>query len=211
MKWKDFKDKTNKFLIIDTEIVQALEKREFSARGNIYYWLKNGKLISLKRGMYLDREKYNIESNKEAFLEYVAGKLLEPSYLSLEYVMSKYQLLSEPVYTITSVTTSTTRLVKNDLGYFRYYSITPQLFNGYKIKYFCGAPIKEAEKEKAVFDFLYLRFVGSGNINEKAIEELRINWDNINKKEWKKVKSFGMLSKSSRVKKVLCLIEKMYY
>ena len=72
--------------------------------------------------------------------------------------MAKYALLSEPVFAFTSVTTATTRVIKNGVN-FRYYSVTPELFTGYKIKYFfLGAPIWEATKEKAVFDYIYSRF-----------------------------------------------------
>lgn len=211
MKWNEFKDKTNKFLLLNKAIFDSLETKKLSAKANISYWLKKGKLLSLKRGLYLIKDRYQSEPNKDLYLEYLSNQLLQPSYLSLEYVMAKYQLLSEPVNAFTSITTATTRTIKNKLAFFRYYSIAPKLFIGYKVKYFYGAPILVAEKEKAIFDFLYLRFLKNESINEKIIEELRINWDELDIKEWKKVKSYGLLCRSKKVKKILELIEQMFF
>lgn len=211
MKWKDFEDKANKFLVLNKEIVASLENKKLSAKANVSYWLKIGKLISLKRGVYLLKERYQAELEKDLFLEYLSNLLLKPSYLSLEYVMAKYQLLSEPVNAFTSVTTLTTRTIKNKLAFFRYYSITSKLFTGYNVKYFSGASIFEATKEKAIFDFIYFRFFKNSSLNEKIIEELRINWSEVSKVEWQKVREYEKLCRSKKVKQALMLIEKMYF
>ena len=211
MKWDDFKIKAGKFLALNKDIIASLETKKLSAKANISYWLKKGKLIALKRGIYLLKERYVREPEKGLYLEYLSNLLLKPSYLSLEYIMEKYALLSEPVNAITCATTTTTRTIKNELGVFRYYSITPELFVGYEVKYFFGAPILEATKEKAIFDFIYLRFLKNSNLNEKIIKELRINWGEVSKIEWKRVKEYGELCRSLKVKQTLLLIEKMYF
>lgn len=79
------------------------------------------------------------------------------------------------------------------------------------VKYFNKNPVLEATKEKALFDFLYLRFLKSKNVSEAEVENLRINWEAISRKDFLKVKSFALSLKSSKVKNVLKLIEKMYY
>ena len=211
MKWEEFREKTSKFLLLNKAIISSLETKKFSAKANISYWLKEGKLIALKRGIYLLKERYQTEPEKALYLEYLSNLLLKPSYLSLEYVMAKYALLSEPVNAFTCMTTTTTRTVKNQLAFFRYYSIAPELFVGYKVKYFSGAPIWEATKEKAIFDFIYLRFLKNCSLNEKIIAELRINWSEVSKTEWQKVKEYGKLCRSLKVKQALLLIEKMYF
>jgi len=211
MRWNDFKAKTDKFLVLNKEIVASLETKKLSAKANVGYWLKNGQLIKLKRGIYLLKERYQREREKQLYLEYVSNLLLKPSYLSLEYVMAKYALLSEPVNAFTLITTKTTRTVKNELAFFRYYTIAPKLFIGYKVKYFFGAPIWEATKEKAIFDYIYLCFLRNRGVNEKVIEDLRINWAEVKKAEWKKVVGYGELCGSSRVKQALSMIGKMYF
>lgn len=211
MKLEYLKKNTNKLLIFNKGILRNFEPKKDVLDANIKYWLNNSSIVSLKKGVYILNDKYEKEIEKDFYLEYIANQLIQPSYLSLEYVLDKYQLLSEPVSAITSVTIKSTREISNRLSVFRYYSISPDLFQGYRVKYFSGAPIMIAEKSKAIFDYLYLRFLRNTAINEVAVKELRINWENASKKEFKKVYSYLTLIKSKRVKKAIDLINKIYF
>lgn len=193
------------------ESLRQLEKDENALNFNLKYWLKKGIIIQLKRGVYSLKEKYDQERNKNLYLEYLANKLYEPSYLSLEYVMNKYSLLTEAVYNFTSVTLKSTKSLTNKLGTFRYYSLSPVLFFGFEINKFNSAPILIAQKPKAVFDFLYLRFLKKVPINIKAIVELRINWENISKSEFQKIVKYSQMAKSVRLREAIGLIKKTYY
>ncbi|MFH0856990.1 MAG: hypothetical protein V1860_03775 [bacterium] len=201
MNIKNLKAKTGKFLLLNKNNLKTLEPRKNVLDGNIKYWLKNKELIALKKGFYVIREKYEKEPDKGLYLEYAANRIVWPSYISLEYVLAKYQLLSEPAQAITSITIKTTREVSNELNIFRYYTITEKLFTGYKIKYFQGAAVMEAGKPKALFDFLYLRFLRNEAINTDTIANLRINWENLNRKEFREVYSYLKFSNSRRLKK----------
>lgn len=211
MKLKELKAKITNLLIFTKDDLRNLESREGALSLNIKYWLKNKELLSLKKGVYAWKERYDKEEKKDLFLEYIANRLVQPSYLSLEYVLAKYQLLSEPANAITSITVKTTREINNFLGMFRYYSISADLFKGYRTKRFLEIPVFEASKEKALFDFIYLRFIREREVTENEVENLRINWELLSKKEFKKVKSFGISAKNPRVKNILALIEKKYY
>jgi len=68
-----------------------------------------------------------------------------------------------------------------------------------------------AKKSKAVFDYLYLRFLKNSLISEKSIQELRINWENLNKKEFKEIEKYAKIVKNNRILKVISLIKKIYY
>jgi predicted transcriptional regulator of viral defense system len=61
--------------------------------------VKNGDLISLKRGIYVFSEKYRTSP-----LNYIsiANILHKPSYVSFEYALSYHGLIPERVYTITT-------------------------------------------------------------------------------------------------------------
>jgi predicted transcriptional regulator of viral defense system len=198
-------------LFFTKEALRTLEPNNSSLDFNLKYWLKKGRIISLKNGMYVLKDRWEKEQNKQLYLEYLANKILEPSYLSGEYVLSKYALLAEAVYTITSITTQCSKSFTNNLGQFNYYSITPKLFTGYKTVAFDSATVLVANKEKALFDYLYLRFLKLTPINTKAIEELRINWENINTREFLRVKNYAKKARSTRIKKLISLIEKQYY
>lgn len=211
MEFQEFKNKTGKLLIINKSILRKFEPNEKTLNGNIKYWLKKGEIIPLKNGIYLSKGAYEKEEKKDLYIEYIANQLVQPSYISMEYVLSKYQIFSEPVNAITSVTLKTTRELINSLGAFRYYSLSENLFKGYKIKNLSNYPICEAEKSKALFDYLYIRFLKSNPINEIAINNLRLNWENISKKDFIKANSYAYLSRSKRIKVVFDIIKKLYY
>lgn len=192
------------------EALRQLEPDKEALNFNIKNWLKNGKIIALKNGLYLLVECWEKEENKEKYSEFLANKIYEPSYLSSEYVMSKNGLLTEAVYGLSSVTTKKTKVFTNKIGVFSYSSITPSLFTGFKIE--DGTRIRFiASKAKAVFDYLYFRFLKETPINRKEILELRINWENLNKKEWLEVERYIEISKSRRLKEVGKIIRRQIY
>ncbi|MDP3057200.1 MAG: hypothetical protein Q8N37_01605 [bacterium] len=190
MKLEIVKNKTDKLLLFEKKSLRLLEKDENTLNANLKYWLKNSDLVALKKGTYIFKEKYDRENKKDDYLEYIANQLIQPSYVSLEYVMAKYQLLSEPVRAVTSITVKNPREFYNKLGVWRYYSLPKKLFIGYKIKYFQGAPIAEATKAKAVFDFLYLRFRREMKASRQNIDDLRLNWENLDKQDLKELNSY---------------------
>ena len=122
---------------------------------NIKRWIKQNIIMQLKRGMYVTNDYYIRLPEKQAYREFIANKLKVPSYLSLEYVLQKYSLLTEGVYAFTSITLKKTNTYQNKLGLFTYSNISQGLFTGYKIVGKEGFQIKEASKAKALFDFLY--------------------------------------------------------
>jgi len=193
MKLEKLQNKTAKLLVFDKKALKLLEKDDNNLSANLKYWLKSGELIALKKGLYLFRDKYEKESLKNEYLEYLANRLLSPSYLSLEYVLDKYSLLSESARALTSVSNKSAREFSNSLGVWRYYSLPLRLFTGYKIKYFRNQPIYEASKAKALFDFLYLRWRRGKEPNAKNIADLRINWENLNQAERKELSAYFKL------------------
>lgn len=208
MKLEKLQNKTAKLLIFDKNSLRLLEKDDNNLSANLKYWLKSGDLIALKKGLYIFRDKYDKESSKNEYLEYLANKLLSPSYLSLEYVLDKYSLLSESARTLTSISNKAAREFSNSLGVWRYYSLPPKLFSGYKIKYFKGQPIFEASKAKALFDFLYLRFRRGNEPSEKSFSNLRLNLENLAKKEKAELFSYFKLIPGKRFQKLKKIIEK---
>ena len=85
---------------------------------NVARWIDSGRLIQLKKGIYVTREYYSQCGDKQSYSEFVANILKKPSYLSGEYVLQKYGILSEAVFSITSVTRKKTRVYNNKLGVF---------------------------------------------------------------------------------------------
>lgn len=210
MRFSQLEKYAGKLPIFGKEILRRLEPNKWALDGNIKNWLKAGKIISLKKGLYT-MSKAVFFNPQEQFLEYASNQLVRPSYLSFEYTLAKYALLSEPVEALTAATTKSTREIKNSFGVFRYYSLPERLFTGYAASGGKNRPVFEAVKEKALFDYLYLRFLRNRKISLEAVEELRINWDSVSRAEFSRVCSYDKLTGNVRIKKVLSLLKKRYY
>lgn len=181
---------------------QVVPVSDNSLYSNIRRWIKQNRIIQLKRGLYVTNDYYIRLPKKQAYQEFIANKLKTPSYLSLEYVMQKYSLLTESVYALTSITLKTPNTYKNELGLFVYSNIRPDLFTGYKLVEKDGFQIKEASKAKALFDFLYLRLLSVKNINQQLVNSFRFNLDEFSQKDQKEFKSYVKLSKIKKLEKV---------
>jgi hypothetical protein len=208
---KDILGNLDNLLFFTKESLRQWERDENRLSFNIKYWIKKGLIIPLKKSLYIFKDRFDKEQNKDLYLQYLANKIYEPSYLSGEYIMSEYNLLTEAVYGITSVTTKKTKTFVNKLSRFSYYSLTPRLFFDFEIRKFYSADIFAAKKAKAVFDYLYLRFLKKTPILEKSAEELRINWENLTKKDFKDLARYARISNNKRILEVISLIKKKHY
>ncbi len=136
-------------------------------------WQKDGFLVKVRQGFY-------IIANQEIdsyFLLFIANKIYEPSYISLEGALKYYGLIPEEVFQITSVSTRKTNCFNNKMGSFNYRHIKKELFWGYHFINNSGQKILIADAEKALLDYLYL------NPHLKTKDdfiELRINSDSFN-------------------------------
>jgi predicted transcriptional regulator of viral defense system len=137
-------------------------------------WTKSGKLIQLRRGLYVLAEPYRKEA-PHPFT--VANRLLAPSYISLQSALAYYDLIPEAVPTITSVTSrKRTQTFHTPLGQFGYRSIQRDLFSGFRLVEM--RPTQWAflaRPEKAVLDLVYLTPKGE---QPAFINTLRLqNWN----------------------------------
>lgn len=120
-------------------------------RENLLNWQKKGALLRIRNGWYSLSE--GIQTLEHAY--FTANKIYAPSYLSLESALAHYGWIPEAVFTFTSVSTLKTKVFDTPKGRFRYSTVKPSLFFGYKILSVEGRGIKMAEPEKALLDFLY--------------------------------------------------------
>lgn len=86
-------------------------------RDKITILLKNGSIVRIKKGLYVFGENYR---RKPLSLEILANLIYSPSYLSLEYVLSKYGLIPERAYVITSICLKRSKTFKTAMGSFSY-------------------------------------------------------------------------------------------
>lgn len=208
MKLEDLKNAGKNLLFFTKSSLSLLEKDSNNLSANLKYWLRSGDIIALKKGFYILSDNYRQEPDKTKYLEYLANNLLTPAYLSLEYVLNKYQLLTESSQALTLVSRRSSRTFFSSLAVWRYYSLPERLFNGYQISYFKNQPIAEASKAKALFDFLYLRFRRGPEPSQTAVDNLRLNWENISSSDKKELFSYFQRLSGRRWEKLIIIIEK---
>jgi len=117
----------------------------------IHRYTKKGFIKRLKKGIYTlyDTSVPDI---------YLANKLYEPSYVSLEFALSFHRVIPETVYEITSVTTKSTRHFNASGKTFSYHRIKKEAFTGYAVsRQRGGISALIADPEKAFVDLTYLR------------------------------------------------------
>jgi len=204
------KKKTKGLYFLDKDTLRQLESRENVLDQNIKYWLRTGRLLPLKKGVYLPADQWSRERDKDGYLEYLANRLLAPSYVSLSYVLAQYRLLSEAEAAVSSVTTKTGRSFRNGPAAFHYFSLSERLFTGYAVKRFRQAPVYIATKEKALFDFLYLRYWKQVP-TAKSVRNLRINWENLSRRDFRQAGEFCSLTNNKNIKKAFVLVGEEYY
>lgn len=131
------------------ELVMKYKKYK-NPKDKIKREVDEGKYYRLKKGLYEDN--YNIDG----YL--LAGLIEAPSYLSFEYVLSKYGLLPERANVYTSATTlkKHNKLIKNIFGEFFYTDVPLEAWNkDIEIMIENGYSYMIATPEKALCDLLY--------------------------------------------------------
>lgn len=180
MKFGDFKVKFRNLPLLPTRVVFG--KASGEDLNQLGRWCKQGLLLQLRRGLYiLNKDDRKIEPSRL----YLAGQLYQPSYVSLEYALSRYGLIPERVADVTSVSTKKTARFSNDFGTFSYQTVKPSAFRGFiSGKDEAGLPYFIAEPEKAVADFIYLNLakIAAGLVEKTLLESFRFqHLDSLNK------------------------------
>jgi len=154
MRYEEFKTKIIHLPVISRQFLALLAGNKPGFWVQFQRWVKTGKIISLRRGLYILNPADRRIDPSRAF---IAGQIYSPSYVSLEYALSFYGLIPEKTADLTCVTAKKTAAFKNPFGRFSYQHVKENCFNGFReardeagLAYFMAVP------EKAVVDFLYL-------------------------------------------------------
>lgn len=149
-------------------------------------FMKHKEILQLKRGLYVSSDFFAKNKNDISYSFYLANILRTPSYVSSWTALQYYNLTTEAIRSVTSVTQKVTRDYETRAGTFSYQSIKKGLFSDYslekgKFDFYIASP------SKALFDLLYFRTnqfrgVKLGEI-KKMIEELRIDTDEMSREE----------------------------
>jgi predicted transcriptional regulator of viral defense system len=134
-------------------LAQAFDDRRESIRVQLSRWMKQGKVIGLRRGIYTLSDTYRRAALTPAML---ASRLYRPSCLSGLWALGHYDLIPERVVRFTSVTPRVPRRFENPFGVFDYRSIKQACFFGFGSAGVAGQEFLLAEPEKALLDHWHL-------------------------------------------------------
>ena len=134
-------------------LVQAFDDPREAVRVQLSRWMKQGKVIGLRRGMYTLAEMYRHVPVPPAAL---ASQLYRPSYLSGLWALGYHDLIPERVVWLTSVTPRVPRRFENPLGVFDYRNLKRDAFFGYLAVQYGREDVLVAEPEKALLDHWHL-------------------------------------------------------
>lgn len=185
-------------IIISNDIVNKCNLQ--TAYNQLNNWTKKGLIIQLKKGLYILN---NTDRKTNISNVFVANQLYYPSYISMEYALSLYELIPETVMNITSVSTKKTSKFKNELGMFTYQKIKTSAFRGFiqavdnnGMKYFL------AEPEKAVIDFIYFN-LSKFDKKDKDIFETSYRFQNLQILNMKKLLFYTKLFNNKKLTTVI--------
>lgn len=171
---------------IDYQALLAQMQTQSHPRRKLKELQNQGCLIRLKKGFYV----FSVEFIGRIYSpQIVANLLYGPSYLSLEYALSYYQLIPERVMAFTSVTTQKNKKFITPIGHFTYAHLASALYP-------IGVSIKKTEDdrnfliatpEKALMDIFTLKFNNADkpttkDIPRTLVEDLRIDLNALKKK-----------------------------
>src|SRR3990172_5991560 len=128
-------------------LVQTFDDRREAIRVQLSRWMKQGKLIGLRRGIYTLPDMYRRVPLTPAAL---ANELYRPSYLSGLWALGFHDMIPERVVWLTSVTPRVPRQFENPLGVFDYRNIKQDCFLGFSSLTYGGQEILVAKPEKAL-------------------------------------------------------------
>ncbi|HLA77942.1 MAG TPA: hypothetical protein VJU18_10225 [Vicinamibacteria bacterium] len=130
----------------------STEKRE-AIRVQLSRWMRDGKVLGLRRGMYALADAYRRAPVAPASL---ANQLYRPSCLSGLWALAYHDLIPERVVWLTSVTPRGPRRFENRFGVFDYRNLKQEAFFGYQCVRQRGHEFFVAEPEKALLDHWHL-------------------------------------------------------
>ncbi len=147
MQFIQFKNAFRDFPVISLADIRGLD-RNFDRR-RLSEWREKGYIRKIIKGYYIFTDA-DLDDNR---LAAIANRIYRPSYISLETALSRYHLIPENVYQVTSVSTRRTSFFESPVGRFSYRTVKPEFFFGYTLQ---PGGYKLARVEKAILDYFYL-------------------------------------------------------
>jgi predicted transcriptional regulator of viral defense system len=160
--WLDlFRGNRGKRLFSLSDLVLLTGDRRSSLTVQLSRLVSSGVIERPARGWYANP--FALPSDEE-----VAMIIRRPSYLSMEYALSRHGVLSQQARVLTVVTTRLPYTFRSGDTVFEYHQVKRSLFRGYRSE----GEVLVAEPEKALLDLVYVRHVRGRDMARKALDSL---------------------------------------
>ena len=207
MKYSDFKKKVLNWPVIFSRDVVSPGKIGQAVRNQLERWRKSGRVIRLKRGVFV-----LADDDRRVSLSrpYLANQLYGPSYVSLEYALGYYGLIPERVSDVTSVTSRKTMRLSNAAGTFIYQHVKPKAYRGFGMaEGESGLKFFIAEPEKAIVDFIYLN-LDKFAYNDPGVFEESYRFHNTERLDMKKLRRFADVFGNKKLSRIASLFSERF-
>lgn len=178
MKWDDLLHLIGNEPVFSSAVLLAGPVRPADIRQQLSRWMKAGRLVQLRRGLYAVAEPYR-KANPHPFL--LSNRLKDASYVSLQSALAHHGLIPEAVPVVTAVTTGRPETVRTAFGSFLFRHIQPRFFRGYRqIELDRNQAAFVARPEKALLDLIHLtpEADDSAYLGELRLQHLdRLDWN----------------------------------
>ncbi len=160
---------------LDYNYLEHLLKSSFRyPRNKIGSLLKSGKLIRVKKGIY-------VRADGGYSLPTLANMIYGPSYVSQDYALSLYGLIPERVEAVTSMTIQRSKEFRTPVGTFVYSPLPARLYH-FGVQHVELTPTQTylvASREKALVDTLWRRvdIESDRTLEEYLVEDRRMDLD----------------------------------
>ncbi len=168
MKWEELLTIIQANPVFSSSFLLAGRRSAGDVRRQLDRWVKSGRLLQLRRGIYAVAFPYQTDA-PHPFL--AANHLRRPSYVSMQSALSHYGMIPEFVPVTTSITTGRPEELETPLGRFVFRHVKKAAFFGYmQTEISRGQEVFLASPEKALLDLIYLT---PASDSSAFLEELR--------------------------------------
>jgi predicted transcriptional regulator of viral defense system len=170
MKWEELLKLIGNEAVFPSALLLAGEVSAAQVRLQLSRWVKAGRLIQLRRGLYTLARVWQKGEPPHPFL--IANALQRGSYVSLQSALAFHGVIPEQVPVVTSVGPRRPETVRNKMGTFQFTHLAGGLLFGYKRLELAPRQFAfVAGPEKALLDLVHLT---AGSAAPAFFKELRL-------------------------------------
>ncbi len=187
------------------EVILWFDEPAPQVQARLSRWVRQGKLVQLRRGKYLLPKRYRTSDPAEIYL---ANYLYRPSYVSLHSALQYYQCIPEQVQGWHSVTPRQTNRWNTPVGSFRYVSIKQVWFFGYETVSLGPGEQHQgiiATLEKAFIDLFYFQ---RGEWTSDRLREMR--FQNLGQVDWNRLQAFSSRMPQPKIRRAVDRLSELF-